>query len=160
MKRPFAASAKGALMSDVAYLTIPSEQVATVTSTLLGLYGARAEALAASAQGFLEGVDDLVELEHARDELRTVEDALADLGWPGSSAGEPVDIVGPAMLLREVTRTALLDAADAVVEVVSRYEAGGEELPAVRHAVEAVPALFDLFASFEGDLVPTLEQER
>jgi hypothetical protein len=159
MKRPFAASAKGAQMSDVAYLTIPGEQAATVTSTLLGLYGARAEALAVSAQGFLEGVEDLVELEHARDELRTVEDALADLGWPDAPPDDPVDVVGPAMLLREVARSALLDAADAVVEVVSRYEAGAEELPAVRRAVEAVPALFDLFASFEGGLVATVERE-
>jgi hypothetical protein len=147
-------------VSDVAYLTIPSQQVETVTSTLLGLYGARAEELAASAQGFLEGGDDLVELEHARGELRSVEDALADLGWPDATPANPVELVGPAMLLREVTRTALLDAADAVVEVVSRYEAGGEELAAVRRAVEAVPALFDLFASFEGDLVPTFEPER
>jgi hypothetical protein len=56
-------------------------------------------------------------------------------------------------------RTALLDAADVVVETVCRYEAGGEELPAVRRAVDAIPALFDLFATFEADLVPTVEQE-
>jgi len=146
-------------VSDVAYLTIPGEQVEGVTSTVLGLYGARAEALAASAQGFLEGGDDLVELEHARDELRAIEDALADLGWPDATPGDPVELVGPAMLLREVTRTALLDAADVVVEVVSRYEAGAEELPAVRRAVRAVPALFEVFASFERDAVPALDAE-
>ena len=56
-------------------------------------------------------------------------------------------------------RTALLDAADAVVEVVSRYEAGGEELSAVRRAVEAVPALFDLFAGFEAGRAPALDME-
>lgn len=146
-------------MSDVAYLTIPGEQVETVTTTVLGLYGARAEALAASALGFLEGGDELVELEHARGELRAVEDALTDLGWPDAPPDEPVELVGPPHLLREVVRTALLDAADVVVEAVCRYEAGGEELPAVRRAVEAIPALFDLFATFEADLVPTVEQE-
>jgi hypothetical protein len=146
-------------VSDVAYLTIPGEQVEGVTSTILGLYGARAEALAASAQGFLEGDDDLVELEHARDELRAIEDALSDLGWPDATPDDPVELVGPAMLLREVTRTALLDAADVVVEVVSRYEAGAEELPAVRRAVRAVPALFELFARFEREAVPALDSE-
>jgi hypothetical protein len=146
-------------VSDVAYLTIPGEQVETVTATVLGLYGARAEALAASAQGLLEGGDELVEVEHARGELRAVEDALADLGWPDAPHGVPVELVGPPRLLREVMRTALLDAADVVVETVCRYEAGGEELPAVRRAVDAVPALFDLFATFEADLVPTVEQE-
>jgi hypothetical protein len=146
-------------VSDVAYLTIPGEQVETVTATVLGLYGARAEALAASAQGLLEGGDELVEVEHARGELRAVEDALADLGWPHAPHGVPVELVGPPRLLREVMRTALLDAADAVVETVCRYEAGGEELPAVRRAVDAIPALFDLFATFEADLVPTVEQE-
>ena len=138
-------------MSDVAYLTIPGEQVEGVISTVLGLYGARAEALAASAQAFLEGSDELAELEHARRDLRATEDALADLGWPDAAPGEPAELVGPPLLLREVMRTALLDAADGVVEAVGRYEAGREELPAVRLAVEAVPALFAVFAGCEGD---------
>jgi hypothetical protein len=146
-------------VSDVAYLTIPGEQVETVTATVLGLYGARAEALAASAQGLLDGGDELVEVEHARGDLCAVEDALTDLGWPDQPPGVPVELVGPPRLLRELMRTALLDAADVVVETVCRYEAGGEELPAVRRAVEAIPALFDLFATFEADLVPTAEQE-
>jgi hypothetical protein len=146
-------------VSDVAYLTIPGEQVETVTATMLGLYGARAEALAASAQGFLEGSDELVEVEHARDELRAIEDALTDLGWPDTTRAEPVELVGPPHLLREVTRTALLDAADVIVETVSRYEAGGEELPAVQRAAEAVPALFGLFAAFEADAIPAFDME-
>jgi hypothetical protein len=146
-------------MDDVAYLTIPGEQVESLTSTVLGLYGARAEALGASAQAFLEGSDELAELEHARGELRAVEDALADLGWPDASPGEPAEIVGPALLLRELMRSGLLDAADAVVEAVSRYEAGSEELPAVRQAVAAVPALFDLFAAFEAGRAPALDLE-
>jgi hypothetical protein len=61
-----------------------------------------------------------------------------------------VELVGPAAILREVIRAALLDAADGVVETVGRYEAGREELPAVRRAVEAVPALFEVFAGCEG----------
>jgi hypothetical protein len=146
-------------MDDVAYLTIPAEHVECLTSTVLGLYGARAEALGASTQAFLEGGDELVELEHARRELRAVEDALADLGWPDPTSGEPVELVGPSLLLRDLTRTALLDAADGVVETVSRYEAGSEELPAVRRAVEAVPALYDLFATFEGRGVPAFDPE-
>jgi len=146
-------------VSDVAYLTIPGEQVDTVTTTVLGLYGARAEALAASAQGFLEGSDELVEVEHARDELRAIEDALADLGWPEATHAEPVELVGSPQLLREVTRTALLDAADVVVEALCRYEAGGEELPAVQRAAEAVPALFGLFAAFEDGHAAVLDGE-
>jgi hypothetical protein len=146
-------------VSDVAYLTIPSEQVETVTATLLGLYGARAEALAASAQGFLEGADELVELEHTREELRVVEDALADLGWPDTPRDDDVELVGSPLLLREVARTALLDAADAVVETVSRYEAGCEELPAVRRAVDAIAPLFGLFATFENGHAAVLDAE-
>ena len=146
-------------MSDVAYLMIPGEQVETVTATVLGLYGVRAEALAASAYDFLESSDELVEVEHARGELRAIEDALADLGWPDATRAEPVELVASAHLLREVMRAALLDAADLVVETVCRYEAGGEELPAVQRAAEAVPVLFDLFAGFEGDDVPALDAE-
>jgi hypothetical protein len=140
-------------VSDVAYLIVPQEQVEAVTSTILGLYSARAEALGASALAFLEGADDLVELERARGELREVEDALADLGWPDATPDDAVELVGPPLLLREVVRTAVLDAADGVVEAVVRYEAGREELPAVRRAISAVPALFALFAGFEADAV-------
>jgi hypothetical protein len=146
-------------VSDVAYLMIPGEQVEPMTATALGLYGARAEELAGCAQAFLEGSDELVELEQAREQLRAVEDALTDLGWPDAPPSGAVELVGPPLMLRELARTALVDAADGVVETVSRYEAGGEELPAVRRAVEALPALYELFASFEGDLVPSVERE-
>ena len=138
-------------MNDVCCLTIPADHVAGVTETLLGLYGTRAEALGATALAFLDGSDELVELERARDELRAIENALADVGWPRAPQGGAVELVGPAATLREVIRAALLDAADRVVETVGRYEAGREELPAVRLAVAAVPTLFEVFAGCEGD---------
>jgi len=138
-------------MNDVCCLTIPADHVAGVTETLLGLYGAHAEALGASALAFLDGSDELAELEHARGQLRAIENALADVGWPRAPAGGAVELVGPAPMLREIIRAALLDAADGVVETIGRYEAGTEELPAVRLAVEAVPALFEVFAGCEGD---------
>ena len=128
-------------MNDVCCLTIPADHVAGVTETLLGLYGAHAEALGASALAFLDGGDELAELEHARGQLRAIENALADVGWPRAPAGGAVEVI----------RAALLDAADGVVETIGRYEAGTEELPAVRLAVEAVPALFEVFAGCEGD---------
>jgi predicted TIM-barrel fold metal-dependent hydrolase len=45
-------------MDDVAYLTIPGDHVDSVTSTVLGLYGARAEALGASALAYLDGREE------------------------------------------------------------------------------------------------------
>jgi hypothetical protein len=138
-------------MNDVACVTIPGEQVEAVTETVLGLYGAHAEALGATALAFLDGDDELAEVEHARGELRELEDALADLGWPRPERFGPVELVGSPRLLRELMRAALLDAANGVVAAVSRYEAGRAELPALRRAVEAVPALHALFAGFEVD---------
>jgi hypothetical protein len=136
-------------MSDIASVRIPGEHVAAVTTTALGLYGAHASEVGASAAAFLDGDDELGELEDARRELGAIEDVLADLGWPRAPRGDPAELVGPRRVLREVVRSALLDAADAVVETLARYEAGREELPAVRCAVEAVPALFAAFAGFE-----------
>jgi len=140
-------------MNDIAYVTIPADHVEGVIETALGLYGARAEALGATALAFLDGGDDLAELEHARGELRAIEDALADLGWPRGDRAGPVEVVGPPRVLRDVIRAALLDAANGVVTVVGRYEAGREELPAVQRAVEAVPALYELFARLEAEHV-------
>jgi hypothetical protein len=147
-------------VSDVAYLTIPGEQVETVTSTVLGLYGARAEALGATALAFLDGGDELPELEHARAELRALEGALADLGWPRERCAGPAELVGPPILLREIVRAALLDAANGVVAVVSRYEAGREELPALRRAVVAVSSMYALFAGFEAGTAPACGEAR
>jgi hypothetical protein len=146
-------------VDDVAYVTIPPEHVEQVTLTLLGAYSARAEALGASALAVLDGAEDAAELEHARRELQVVEDALTDLGWPDAPPGGAVEIVGPSLLLRDVVRTALVDASDGVVEALRRYEAARDELPPVRRAVEAVSALFELFASFEAGRAPALDSE-
>jgi hypothetical protein len=145
--------------NDVAYLTIPGDQVHGVTETVLGLYGAHAGELGATALAVLDGSDELVELEHARGDLRAIEDALADLGWPRPDRGASVELVGPRRLLREVVRASLVAAARGVLEAVGEYEAGREELPAVRRAVEAVPALFGLFAGFEGAPATACERE-
>jgi len=145
---------------DVACLTIPGDHVEGVTATLLGLYGAHAEALGATALAFLDGSDELAELEAARGELRAIENALADVGWPRARGSGAVELVGPARMLREVIRAALLDAADGVVEAVGRYEAGKQELAVVQRAVEAVPALFAVFAGCEADPAAGCEQDR
>jgi hypothetical protein len=144
-------------MNDVACVTIPGDQVEAVTETVLGLYGAHAEALGATALAFLDGEDELAEVEHARGELRELEDALADLGWPRPERAGTVELVGSPRLLRELMRTALLDAANGVVAAISGYEAGRAELPALRSAVEAVPALYTLFERFEADHTTTCE---
>jgi hypothetical protein len=138
-------------MNDVACVTIPGDQVEAVTETVLGVYGAHAEALGATALAFLDGDDELAEVEHARGELRELEDALADLGWPRPERAGPVELVGSPRLLRELMRAALLDAATSVVAAVIQYEAGRAELPALRSAVDAVPALYALFEGFEVD---------
>jgi hypothetical protein len=100
-------------MNDIVCVTIPEDHVELVAETVLGLYGAHAEALGATALAFLDGSDELAELEHARGELRAIEDALTDLGWPRSASAGPVELVGPPRLLRELIRAALLDAAAA-----------------------------------------------
>jgi hypothetical protein len=135
-------------MNDVAYLTIADDHVECVTQTVLGLYAVQAAALGASASAVVDGSEDVAGLQHARQELRALDDAHADLGcW--HAAGATAELVGAPAVLREVMRAALSHSANAVVEMVARYEAGREELPAVRRAVETVPALFALFESFE-----------
>jgi hypothetical protein len=140
--------ATGHAMNDVAYLTIADDLVECVTEAVLDLYAAQADALGAAASAVVDGTEDLAGLEHARQDLRALDDALADLGW-WHAADATVELVGSPAVLREVICAALSHSANAVVEIVARYEAGREELPAVCRAVETVPALFALFASFE-----------
>ena len=143
---------------DAAYLTIPADHVDGVTETLLGLYATYAGELGATARAVLDGSDGRAELEQARAELHAIEAALADLGWPGPGRPGAVELVGPARLLREIAHAALLDAARGVVTAVARYEAGSDELPAVRRAVDAVPALFAVFAGHEAGAWPACDR--
>ena len=76
----------------------------------------------------------------------------------GATGGDAVELVGSPSVLREVMRAALSHSASAVVETVTRYEAGREELVAVRRAVETIVALFALFASFEPTVSSRTEQ--
>jgi hypothetical protein len=146
-------------VSDVTHLTIPAEQVEGVTSTVLGLYGARAETLAGVLLEVVDPVEDRVEVEEAWRELRAMENALFDLGWPDRPPDRPVEIIAEPRLLRDVARAALLDSADRVVEEVRRYEAGSDHLISVRHAVESVPALLELFVAAEAVRDATDEDE-
>ena len=150
----------GRAMDDAACLTIPGEQVEGVTVTVLRLYAARAEELGAAVSAFLDGREQVAEFDHARGELRAMEDALSDLRWPCVGCDGSVELVGPPRVLRELMRAALSDAAHGVAQAVVRYEAGGAELPELSRAVEAVPALFGLFASFEDDGSPPSSQAR
>jgi hypothetical protein len=145
-------------MDDVACLTIPGEHVEGVAVTVLGLYAARAEELGAAVSAFLDGREQVAELDHARGELRAMEDALSDLRWPFVGCDGTVELVGRPRVLRELMREALSDAANGVAQAVARYEAGGGELPELRRAVEAVPAMFGLFASFEDDGSPPCQR--
>jgi hypothetical protein len=148
----------GHAMDDVACLTIPGDVVEGVAATVLGLYAARAEELGASVSAFLEGREQVAELEHARGELRAMEDALSDLGWPHVGCAGMIELVGRPRVLCELMRDALSHAANGVAQAVAHYEAGGTELPELRRAVEAVPAMFGLFASFEDDGSPPYQR--
>jgi hypothetical protein len=153
-------NACGHAMDGVACLTIPAHHVEGVTATVLGLYAARAEELGAAVSAFLDGREQVAELDQARGELRATEDALSDLRWPCVGCDGTVELVGPPRVLRELMRAALSDAANGVAQAVVRYEAGGAELPELSRAVEAVPAMFGLFASFEDDGSPPCQQGR
>jgi hypothetical protein len=112
----------------------------------------------AAVSAFLEGREQVAELDHARAELRAMEDALSDLRWPRVGCEGTVELVGRPWVLREVMRAALSDAANGVAQAVGRYEAGGAELTELSRAVEAVPAMFGLFARFEDDGSPPCQQ--
>jgi hypothetical protein len=137
-------------MEDMVEVEVPGAHAALVIETLLGLYGAHAEALGAALPEYLQGVFALHELEDLRREVHAIEDALAGLGWPcGREQPVPLVLAGAESLVREVVRNCLSEAADLLGDVARAYEAGREELDALRRAVEAVPALFALFATFE-----------
>jgi hypothetical protein len=137
-------------MQEIVELEIPGAQASLVIESLLGLYGAHAEALGAALPEYLQGTFALHELEALRGELHAIEEALAGLGWPrGRERPAPLVLAGAESLVREVVRDGLTEAADLVGDVARAYEAGREELDSLRRAVAAVPALFALFATFE-----------
>jgi hypothetical protein len=137
-------------MEEMVEVEVPGAYVSLVIETLLGLYGAHAEALGAALPEYLQGTFALHELKDLRRELHAIEDALVGLGWPcGREQPAPLVLAGAESLVREVVRNSLSEAADLVGDVARAYEAGREELDALRRSVEALPALFALFATFE-----------
>lgn len=84
----------------------------------------------------------------ARAQLRSASDLLEQVAEQAGS-GHPVEMAGPAVLVRDALYGLLLDGADALAEACRSYEAGAISLERLCAAGESAGARLALFADFE-----------
>jgi len=137
-------------MASTVTVTVPPDQGDAVLDTLLTLYQAQAEALQVATLAYLDDRRSLEPVLEHRDELAEVE-ALIDLaGWRFGPRFAAVELVGPPALVREAVYATLVDAVEAVVRDLERYERGELELDVLQTRARAAVALFGVFAGIEG----------
>lgn len=88
--------------------------------------------------------------EDADHQLRAVSDLL-DQVRDAAGKGEPVELTGPAGLVREALYGLLVDGADALAEACRSYESGALSLDRLAAAGASARARVELFAAFERD---------
>jgi hypothetical protein len=84
----------------------------------------------------------------AEEQLRSASDLLDQVGGAAGS-GEPLEITGPAGLVREALYGLLIDGADALAEACRAYESGAIPLERLTAAAASAQARIGLFAAFE-----------
>ena len=84
----------------------------------------------------------------ARAQLRSASDLLEQVTAQAGS-GAPVEIAGPAALVRDALYGLLLDGAEALAEACRAYEAGAIPLERLCAAGASTHARITLFADFE-----------
>lgn len=136
-------------MASTVTVTVPAPHGDAVVAALLALYRAETEALSAATSALLDDRGSpLPVLEH-RGELAELDGMLELVDWRFGPRDEPLELVGPPRLVREVVRASVIRAAEALARDVERYERGKLELAELRSSFCATSALFRAFAELE-----------
>jgi hypothetical protein len=127
-------------------MTVAAEHAPAVLEALLGLYGARADALAVAA-----GRTDPTRLQDARAALLDADTALDAYGWAPGPRLAAAELERPPGLVGEALGIAAADAAESLERELERYGRGEAPLTALAEAQDRLAALLGLFAAHERD---------
>jgi hypothetical protein len=124
-------------MQRQASVRVPATLSAAFAELLATLCAVKAESAAAAPLD-----------EDADHQLRSVSDLLDQVG-AAAGKGEPIEVTGPAGLVREALYGLLVDGADALAEACRSYESGTVSLDRLAAAGASARARVELFAAFE-----------
>ena len=136
-------------MASTATVTVAPDQVDALLDTLLTLYEVRLEELRRATLAHLADRDSAEPLLDELDRLVEVERLIEETGWEFGDRTTPLELVGPAAIVREAVRETLVEAVERLAATCDRYERGRCELTALSDAVRAVEQWYALFERFE-----------
>jgi hypothetical protein len=129
---------------------VPADHAAALVEALLHLYQAKAESLHQRANELIRSEGSPDALLQTRDELRSLEQAIDQLGWGAVVPDPPVDVTAGRAVLREATLVAIDDAGEQVAAACTALLRGEGSLPELSAQLESLESLLELLREAEG----------
>lgn len=113
-------------------VSVPPAQAGAIRHSLRHLFQVKAESLHRASEAVLHRSDAVSDLVAHRDELLEVDALLEQLGWRDTTPGEAVRLSARRALLAEIVRSTLLDAIDALHDLIDISPTGEVDGPGIR----------------------------
>jgi hypothetical protein len=129
---------------------VSAEHAGALVEALLHLYQAKAESLHERANDLIRGEGSADGLLHTREELRSLDQAISQLGWDPGSPNRPVDVTAARDVLREAIMVAIDDAGEQVSGRCTALLRGEGSAKEVAAQIETLRGLLELLHQAEG----------
>jgi hypothetical protein len=139
-----------ALEDDRVTLTVPAAHVPGLVEALLHLYQAKAESLQHRTNDLIRGEGSADALVRARDELRSLDEAIEQLGWDPGASGRRGQVRAGRAVLREATLATIDDAGERLNGLCSALVRGEGSVADLRAQLRALEGLLELLRETEG----------
>jgi hypothetical protein len=140
-----------ALRNDRVTLRVPADHAAGLVDALLHLYQAKAETLQQRTNELIRGEGSADRLVEARDELRSLEQAIEELGWDPASRDRTVEVTAERAVMREATLGAIDEAGERLSADCTALLRGEGTLAAVERRLEGLQGLLELLRAVSCD---------
>jgi hypothetical protein len=130
---------------------VPAEHVPGLVEALLHLFQAKAETLQHRTNDLIRGEGGADAVGRARDELRSLDHAIEQLGWDPGADGRPGQVTARRAVLRDAILAATDDAAEHLSALCSALVRGEGSVADIREQLRALGGLLELLGATEGD---------
>jgi hypothetical protein len=125
--------------------------VSGLVEALLHLYQAKAESLQHCTNDLIRGEGSTDALVRARDELRSLDHAIEQLGWDPGASGRPGQVRAARAVLRDATLGAIDDAGERLSALCTALVRGEGTVIDLKAQLRALEGLLALLHEAEGE---------
>lgn len=127
-----------------------AEDAAALVEALLHLYQAKAESLHERANDLIRGEGSADSLLRTREQLRSLDQAITQLGWDPGAPTRPVDVTAARAVLREGILVAIDEAGEQVSGRCTALLRGEGSAKEVATQIDTLRGLLELLHQAEG----------